>query len=428
MGHKHASMHLPSYPFALLYTCTGQAIPMESGFKAIGKAIDGYKGEMTGLLASMISIKAVSPKSGGEGEGRRADFLAGILEGWGLKVSRYEYKDQTSTSRPSLVARIGERKRTIWLVAHTDTVAEGDRSLWKTDPYKAHIDGDRIYGRGTVDDGQAVVSCMYAMKVLKDSGADLKYNCGLVLAADEENGSRYGMQKLMDEGFFAKDDMFVVPDFGFPKGDVIEIGEKGLLWLKFTITGKQVHASTPAQGVNAFRYMSRFVLAVDEKLHKKYTKTNSLFDPAYSTFEMTRHEKNVDSTNIIPGREVFYLDCRVLPDYGLDAVLADINSVIGSEEFKPVSISMEIMVKETAPVTDAGSEVVKLLSNAVTELRGITTKCIGIGGGTCAMFPRQRSMQAAVWLTQDPLDHQPDEYAKISDMVADAKVFARLYV
>ena len=402
---------------------------MKSDFQRIEKAIDSYKDEMVRTMATMIEIKAVSPKSGGEGEGKRADLLASILKGWGLKVDRYEYKDQTSTPRPSLVTKIGSNKRTIWLVAHTDTVAEGDRSLWKTDPYKAQIEGDKIYGRGTVDDGQAVIACMYALKVLKDSGADLKYNCGLVLAANEEEGSPYGMQPLMKEGIFAKDDMFLVPDFGVPKGDAIEIGEKGLLWLKITITGKQVHASTPAQGVNAFRYMSRFALAVDEELHKRYTKINKLFDPEYSTFEMTKHEKNVDSTNIIPGREVFYFDCRVLPDYTLEEVMSEIRKIADRDEFKPVKIELEPVTMEDSPQpTGKDAEISKLLSGAIKDLRGIDARFIGIGGGTCAMFPRREKMQAVAWLTQDPLDHQPNEYAKISDMFADTKVFAYLYL
>ena len=402
---------------------------MKDDFEKIARAIDSHRGEMVEIMSRMIEIKAVSPKSGGEGEGERADFLEGILKGWGLKVDRFAYKDDTSTSRPSLVAKMGNSNRTIWLVAHIDTVAEGDRSLWKTDPYKAHIDGDKIYGRGTVDDGQAVIACMYALKVLKDSGADLKYNCGLVLAANEEEGSPYGMQPLMKEGIFAKDDMFLVPDFGVPNGDAIEIGEKGLLWIKITITGKQVHASTPAQGVNAFRYMSRFVLAVDEELHRKYAKTNTLFDPSYSTFEMTKHEKNVDSTNIIPGREVFYFDCRVLPDYTLDEVLSEIKKIADRDEFKPVKIELEPVTKEDSPQpTSKDSEISQLLAGAIKDLRGIEAKFIGIGGGTCAMFPRREKMQAVAWLTQDPLDHQPNEYAKISDMVADAKVFAYLFL
>ncbi len=402
---------------------------MKSSFEPLSRAIDAQKGEMVKTLSEMIAIKAVSTKSGGEGETARADFLEAILNKWGLKVKRYTYKDDVSVKRTSLVSKLGNRERTIWIIGHIDTVAEGDRSLWKTDPFKASVVGDRIYGRGANDDGQSVVSGMYALKVLKESGLEPKYNYGLVLAANEEEGSKFGMQMLMKEKLFGKGDMFIVPDWGKPDGSAIEIGEKGLLWLKLTVTGKQAHASAPADGVNAFRYMIRFLGQVDERLHKKYTKRNPLFGPDYSTFEMTKHEKNVDSTNILPGKDVAYIDCRVLPDYKLDEVLSDVKEIAAKEEFRQVKIEIDIVNREDpAPLTDKDSQIVKMLSEALVDLHGIDAKLVGIGGGTCAAFPRKAGMQAAVWSTIEEIAHQPNEFAKISDMVSDAKILAYIFV
>ncbi len=380
---------------------------------------------MVKTMSQMVGIKAISPRSGGAGEGERADFLQGTLKEWGFKVKRYSYKDTNSTERASLVTKLGNRKNTIWIIAHIDTVSEGDLSLWKTDPFKAEVAGDRIYGRGTNDDGQPVISAMYALRVLKEARANLKYNYGLVLVADEEVGSVYGMQKLMKEKIFSKNDMFLVPDSGEPDGKVVEIGEKGMLWLKVTVIGKQVHASTPAKGVNAFRYLIKFLGEVDLILHERYTVRNNLFHPNYSTFEMTKHEKNVDSINIIPGKEVAYIDCRVLPEYKLDDVLNDVRKVAAGKEFGQVKIEIETANREDpAPITGKNSEIVRLLSKALKELRGIDTELIGIGGGTVAAFARKAGMPAAVWATLQNNAHQPNEFLKISDMVNDAKVFA----
>ncbi|MEM2118682.1 MAG: M20/M25/M40 family metallo-hydrolase, partial [Candidatus Bathyarchaeia archaeon] len=52
----------------------------------------------------------------------------------------------------------------------------------------------------------------------------------------------------------------------------------------------------------------------------------------------------------------------------------------------------------------------------------------GIGGGTCAAFFRKIGIPAAVWCTHDEMAHQPNEYAKIENMVNDAKVFALLSI
>ncbi len=270
-----------------------------------------------------------------------------------------------------------------------------------------------------------MISSIFALKALKESRSDMGFNFGLALVADEEIGSRFGMQKLMDEGIFAKHDMFIVPDYGSPDGSKIEIGEKGMLWLKFTIKGAQAHASTPDLGKNAFRYAARLVNQLDVFLHSKYSSENVIFQPGRSTFEMTKHEKNVDSVNIIPGTEVFYMDLRVLPQYKLDDVLFDIREIAKSPEYKDVDIDMDVYLREeSAPITDPNSEVVKLLESSIKDLRGIDTIKIGIGGGTCAAFPRRRGMQAAVWATNDDMAHTPNEYCRIRNLVDDAKVFA----
>jgi succinyl-diaminopimelate desuccinylase len=390
-------------------------------------AISSYRDEMVNVLSEMVRIPAISPKSGGKGEEARALFLEEKLRSWGFTTQRYEYTDDSGFKRPSIVSKLGSAERTIWFVGHIDTVAVGDISLWKTDPFNPVEKDGRLYGRGVSDDGQSVVGIMFAARVIKEHAIHTKYNFGIVLAADEEVGSRYGMQKLMDEQIFRQGDMFVVPDSGNSKGSIIEVGEKGLLWVKIVIEGVQAHASIPEIGKNAFRYMCAFLEEADALLHEKYSKTNPLFQPSYSTFEMTKHEKNVDSVNIIPGKETFYIDCRVLPEYKLDDILADLRSIASSSKFSEVKISIESFVREDpAPPTNPDSEIVAKLASAIKETRGISPKAVGIGGGTCAAFARKRGFDAAVWCTEYDVAHMPNEYVIIEDMVADAKVFVSL--
>ena len=380
-------------------------------------------------MSKMIAIKAISPMSGGQGEGERADFLQKVLRSWGFKVDRYEYLDTSKTKRPNLVVRYGSQKRTVWIVSHIDTVTEGDINLWKTDPFKAAIKGGKMYGRGTMDDGQPVISSMYALKALKESKVRTKYSFGLVLAADEELGSDYGIKKLLTEKLFKRSDLFIVPDSGAQDGATIEVAEKSIVWLKIIVHGKQAHASTPELGVNAFRYLIRFLDAADKALHKRYPKSNRLYYPPASTFEMTKHEKSVDSINIMPGTEVAYLDCRILPEYDKDKAIAFIKDIARRPEFKRVRIEFAFVQNEkAAPPTSVNAEVVKLLIRAIRRQRGINARPAGIGGGTCAAYFRRKGLPSVVWMTCAEVAHQPNEYLKIKDMVDDSKVFAALFV
>ena len=389
--------------------------------------VESFEDEMVETLSKLIEIKALSPELGGEGEYDKAEYLMTKLDGF--DVERVDAIDERAKHgvRPNIVAKIyGESDRTIWYVSHMDVVPEGDRALWNTDPFKAVVKDGRIYGRGSEDNGQAIVSTLYAAKSILKANLKPKYSVGLAFVSDEEMGSKYGIQHLLKENVFNKEDLVIVPDAGNSRGDVIEIAEKGILWVKFKVHGIQSHASTP-KNLNASRRAMKFLLDLDEKLHSKFNLVNNLFKPPVSTFEPTKREKNVDNINTIPGLDVSYIDCRILPNYDVDEVVNFIEDVKKFYEIKDnASIEMEIIQKESSPMTPEDSEVVEKLKSAIKKVRGIDARLIGVGGNTCAAFFRKSGFETAVWSTVDGTAHQPNEYAVIRNIVADAKVFATL--
>ncbi|MCL4374067.1 MAG: M20 family metallo-hydrolase [Candidatus Marsarchaeota archaeon] len=397
--------------------------------KRVSAEIDSYRDEMVDAMKKMIAVKAISPESGGLGEARRADMLKKLLEMMGNKVSRYDYKDDSGATRSNLIVTYGNATRTIWILSHMDTVAEGDRSLWHHDPFDAYEKSGRLYGRGTSDNGQGVISSIFALKALEHTNVRTNYRVGIALVADEEVGSKYGVRALLKEGIFKRNDMIVVPDSGNSDGTDIEIAEKGILWLKFTVKGKQVHASTPGEGLNAYRVATNLLVELDSMLHKKYDYKDPLFEPNVSTFEMTKHEKNVDSVNIVPGVDTFYLDCRVLPKYKLDRIIADINKVTRKYEKKGAKIRVQVYNREDpAKPTSSSSEIARIIEKAVLAVKGKKGRFVGIGGGTVAKYFRDLGIPAVVWATLPDNAHQPNEYLVIDDMVSDAKVFAMLFL
>ncbi|MCD6276552.1 MAG: M20 family metallo-hydrolase [Thermoplasmata archaeon] len=394
------------------------------------KKVEDLRDEMVDFMVEMIKIKAVNPAFGGEGEEKRAEWLEEKLREICDDVKRYDAVDDKGIKRPNLIGIIyGEnRDRTLWIIGHMDTVPEGDLSLWDYDPYDPVVKDGKIYGRGTLDDGQAIVTSYFAAKAILDLGLKPKINIGLVYVSDEEAGSKYGLNYLMDKDIFKKDDLVVIPDAGNEDGSFIEIAEKSAMWIKVVTLGKQTHASMPATGVNAHRVAMKYALWVDEYLHRKYDKKNELFSPPESTFEMTKKEANVGNINTIPGKDVFYFDFRILPEYDLDEILGDMRKIadIVEKEFN-AKIELEIVSKSrAAPPTPMESEVVQKLIKAIKELRGIEPKAGGIGGGTVAAAFRAEGIPAVVWMTADDVEHQPNEFCRIKNLVEDAKVFAYL--
>jgi succinyl-diaminopimelate desuccinylase len=85
-------------------------------------------------------------------------------------------------------------------------------------------------------------------------------------------------------------------------------------------------------------------------------------------------------------------------------------------------------VNPAAPPTPTDASVVSVLSEALREVRGIETRTVGIGGGTVAASFRRRGIPAAVWATIDETAHSANEYCVIDNLVADAQVFAQVFM
>jgi succinyl-diaminopimelate desuccinylase len=409
---------------------------MSMEFQNILSEIDRQKDEMAQTLMELISIPAVAPENGGEGESKKAEKLIQILKAAGLeKIEHFDAEDKRvpSKKRPNVVAYCYGKNHAekIWIVTHLDVVPPGEDSLWTvTKPFEPVVRDGRIYGRGSEDNAQSMIASIFAVKALNNLGIKPRRTVALAFVADEEQGSRYGIQHLIGQGLFGKDDLIVVPDGGSEDGSFIEIAEKSALWFRVRTIGKQTHASRPDKGLNAHRVGIECAVALDKMLHEKYPLKNPYFDPPESTFEPTKKEKNVDAVNIIPGEDITCFDCRVLPNYNLKEISDDIRTL--AEEFEKktgAKIKIELLHKSDAPKpTDANAEAVTVLKSAIRTLRGLEPKVGGIGGGTCAAFFRRIGVPAVVWCTIDETAHQPNEYTKTENLANDAKIFAFLAI
>ncbi len=393
----------------------------------ISRRIDELRDAMVSSMMEMIPLGGIGPENGGDGEIRKAEFIEGLAREMGLDVERVDARDERVPSgiRPNIIVRYeGRGERDIWIVSHMDVVPPGEG--WSSDPFKPVIKDGRIYGRGTEDDGQAIISSLYAVKALADLGVRSDYGLNLAIVSDEETGSKYGILHLISEGIFSEDDLILVPDAGNKDGTMIEVAEKGILWIRVTVRGKQAHASTPEKGLNAHRIGMRLAMAIDDLLHSKFNEIDELFDPPISTFEPTKREGSVDNVNTIPGTDIFYFDCRILPKYDIDEVLNSVKRIAEAFEVYGADITVEEVERSEPSFTDPESEIVRRIRKAVKLLRGKEAKPMGVGGGTCAAHLRRAGLQAAVWMTTEETAHQPDEYCVIDNMVEDAKVMASL--
>jgi len=406
-----------------------------TAFDKIAKRLDSFRDEMIDLQVKLCALPAIAPASGGEGEMKKAEFLLDFLK-------RSGFQDITLLKAPDLEAPAGYRPnilawykgrssaRTVWVMTHLDVVPAGELSQWRGDPFKAWVEGGKIYGRGTEDNQQDMVASLFAVKAFREEGLQPPYDLAVALVADEETGSDKGIGYVLDNSkAFRKQDLIIVPDAGSPDGTLIEVAEKSILWLKFKTLGKQAHGSTPEKGINSFKAAS-FLVTELEKLYKAFPLVNPLFDPPISTFEPTKKEANVPNINTIPGDDVFYMDSRILPKVPVEDVLVQIKALIGRIERKfKVKVQLEEVQKAAAaPPTAVRAPVVQALKKAVQEVYHVKGRARGIGGGTVAALFRRAGFNAACWSKLDDTLHQPNEYCLIENMMGDANVFAHVFL
>ena len=398
--------------------------------------IDRLRDEMVETLLEFIRVPAIGPENGGDGESKKADKLVKTLASMGFdKIEKHEAPDERvpSKKRPNVIAYTAGEKtsETLWIVTHMDIVPSGEESLWTvTKPFEPMVKDGKVYGRGSEDNMQSMFASIFAVKALKNLGIKPKRTVGLCFVADEETESEFGIRYLIKKGLFKPSDLVVVPDGGNADGSFIEIADKGVLWFRIRVLGKQTHASTPGKGLNAHRIGMQYALALDKMLHEKYSEKDEYFDPPENTFEPTKKEKNADAVNIVPGEDVAYFDCRVLPRYDIRKVFEDVQTSAKDFEKKTgAKIETEIVHKTIAPKpTPANAKIVTMLEQALKHVRGKKPIVGGIGGGTCAAYFREANIPAVVWSTVEEIAHQPNEFAIIENLVNDAKIFAYLAI
>jgi succinyl-diaminopimelate desuccinylase len=407
-------------------------LPCWPGLK---RRLRGSQTELVGMLRELTAIPALGPENGGQGEQAKALYLEKKLRALNpRRVIALPCPDHRvpAKRRPNLLALFAGRDpgRTVWVLSHLDIVPPGDRRRWKSDPYTLQQHGDRLIGRGVEDNHHGIVSSFFAVKAFQEEGVLPAHSIGLVLVSDEETGSQRGLQYVLKKqgNLFKPDDLIIVPDAGNPEGTLIEVAEKSLLWLKFSLYGKSCHASRPDLGVNTLRAGAQLILALDQ-LPRWFKRLDQTFDTPRSTFEPTKMEANVLNVNTIPGADVFYLDCRVLPSYSLEKVLERVRVLVSAVSRKTgTRITCEVVnAVQAPPATSVKAPVVRALQQAVRAVYRKEAGARGIGGATVAAFFRARRLPAAVWMTTLETAHQPNETARLSRMIGDAQVLAHVF-
>lgn len=247
------------------------------------------------LLMKMLAIPALSRK-----EKERSDFLESFLKGSGLQVTRIQNNLLVGNLK-----RVDSRPR-ILLNSHLDTVSPVEG--WKTDPFQAVMEGDKIIGLGSNDAGASVVTMISTfgkMKTKLEESIDLM----LLISAEEEVSGQNGITAVLPL-LDALDAVIV----GEPTGMHPAVAERGLMVLDGEVRGRAGHAARK-EGVNA---IYKALGEIETIRNLKFERKSQWLPEAGAQVTMISAGT---SHNVVPDVCRFVVDVRSNDHYGNEEML-----------------------------------------------------------------------------------------------------------
>ncbi len=362
----------------------------------------------------------------------------------------------------------GTGEEYVAVLGHLDIVPVG--SDWTRDPH-GEIVGDRIYGRGAIDDKGPMMAALYALKAIKEEGTALSRRIRLIFGTSEETGGPDIKNYLMTESQPAAG---FTPDAEFPAINA----EMGILIIKLTrelphrnITikggsavnmvpdraravishddgtetvieekGISAHGSTPHKGESAIWKLVGHLHEMKVSGHLRETKISGSLDETigfindYLCRDTDGSALGIDLADEASGKLVMNMGTLELKDgkleiglnirypvtYSGDDVLAKLEEKVKLNGFRMV------VEHEDKPLYyPVDHELVSRLMDAYRETTGDLRGPLAIGGGTYAKEMKNIVAFGPMLPGREDVAHQADEYISVSDLMLCAEVYAK---
>ena len=299
--------------------------------------IDAHFDEEVRFLRELVRVPTDTPPGN---NAPHAERTAELLEGFGFAAERHpvpeaEVKACGLQSITNLIVRrrYGDG-RTVALNAHGDVVPPGEG--WTHDPYGGEIVEGKIYGRATAVSKGDFASFTFAVRALESLQAKLEGGVELHFTYDEEWGGELGPGWLLKKGL-TKPDLMIAAGFSYE----VVTAHNGCLQMEVTVHGRMAHAAIPDTGVDALQGAVQILNALYAQ--------NTLYRQVSSKVAGIRHPylnvgliQGGTNTNVVPGKVVFKLDRRMIPEENPPEVEANIRQVIADAAARCPGITVDI--------------------------------------------------------------------------------------
>lgn len=414
--------------------------------------ITSHESEMKELLSELVAVPSVQ---GDAVEGcpfgaEPARVLGMMLD----KCQEYGFNVENVDNYAGS-ADYGGSEPALAILTHLDVVPAGEG--WSSDPFTLTQVGEKLVGRGAIDDKGPAVAAVFALRAIKELGIPLKRGVRLIFGTNEENGSAdlayYRSKRKLPS-------MVFTPDGEYP---VINV-EKGMLRVYFsapfdvgeihggavinavpgtcrfsinealsdgvkayfgTVDGASAHASTPEKGENAItKFLNENNCGVPllKKLAELFPHGEldgsscglGFSDEVSGSMTCVLSMLNTESGRLCGGIDIrFPINCSK----------TEISDIICGR-LRDAGFEVDSCEGVEPHCTDGDSQFVQALLRVYERVTGENGKCIAIGGGTYVHEIEGGVAFGAEFPNTDYNMHSPDEYITVTDLLKNAELIA----
>ena len=292
-------------------------------YQKIDDWVNQHFDEQVLFLQELVRVPTDTPPGNNTPHALRT---AQLLKQWDMDVKAIEIPDTEVKKKglqsiTNLIVRreYGEGK-TIALNAHGDVVPPGEG--WTHDPYGAEIVDGKLYGRASAVSKCDFSTFTFAVRALESLSLKLNGAVELHFTYDEEFGGELGPDWLLKNNL-TKPDLMIAAGFSYQ----VITAHNGCLQLQVTVNGKMAHAAIPQTGVDALQGATTIIHALYQQniLYQNITSTVEGIEHPYLNIGLIEGGTN---TNVVPGKVIFKLDRRMIPEEDPTVVEASIRQVI----------------------------------------------------------------------------------------------------
>ena len=361
------------------------------------------------LTQELIKKPSITPKDEGA-----QDVLINALEPLGFDVFDVSFGEVRNT-----FFRLGNQKPHICFCGHTDVVPEGNPESWTYPPFKAHIEDNTLYGRGSSDMKGNIACFISALSAYLNENTP-KGSISLLITGDEEGPAVDGTVKVLK--WMKENDH--IPDFaivGEPTnpdklGDEIKIGRRGSLTGLVTLKGTQGHVAYPHLAKNPLPVLSKLAHALSSH---KFDEGNEFFQA--TNLELTTIDTNNKADNVIPESAFFRFNVRFNDQWNASSLEEKIREILSSVDD---TYTLQTWSNAESFLTKPGKHS-EIISDSVYEVTNRKPELTTSGGTSDARFVKNYCPVIECGLINKTI-HQIDESAEIADIYNLTKIYQKI--